>query len=209
MKGLRTMNAKRNIALVVGVVGRLLLAGCAKAPQADIDAAKAAIAAAKGAEANVYVADKFAAAEKAMADATAEIEKQNGAFAMSRNYAQAKTLLAGAAQQAQAAQQEAVTQKAAVKTEAENTLAAVQTALIEAKALLAKAPKGKEGKEALQAMSAELAMVDSSLVSTQTLIQGGQYATALDNLNAAKAKVEQIKGELQTAIDKSKGKKSK
>lgn len=201
------MNAKGRIALVVGAVVGLMLAGCAKAPQVEIDAAKAAIEAAKTAEANVYVAESFASAEKSLADAMAEVEKQNAAFAMSRNYAQAKTLLAAAATQAQAAQTASDAAKQAVKAEAEGTLATVQTALVEARKLLDKAPKGKEGKEALAAMAAELSTVDSSLVGAQTQIQSGQFAAARDALNASKAKVDQITGELTAAIEKSKGKK--
>ena len=58
------------------------LASCAKAPQAEIDAANVAIEAAKTAGADRYVPESFNAASEALKTAVTAVEEQNSKFAL-------------------------------------------------------------------------------------------------------------------------------
>jgi hypothetical protein len=72
----------------------------------------------------------------------------------------------------------------------------------EDKDLLVKAPQGKEGKAALEAIQNDVTVLDASVAEINTLITNGDYLTAQDKTSAAKVKALAIKEELSTAISK-------
>lgn len=187
---------------ILGAGAVLGLVGCAKAPQAELDAAKAALDAATSSEANLYVAVKFNEAQDSLNAAKAEIEKQNAAFALTRSYEAAKKTIASATQLATEAQNQATAEKDKVKAEAEAMVTEVQTALTSAKDLLKKAPKGKEGKEALEAIGNELTAAETSVTEATTDLTNGQFLAAKDKLMASRDKIAQISTELSDAIAK-------
>ena len=178
------------------------MAGCAKPPQQDIDAAKAALEAAKTAEADRYVADKFKAAQDSLDAAMVEVENQNSKFALTRNYDQAQALLQSAVAAANAAAGEAAAAKEAARTAAEGLTQQLQTSIASAKALLAKAPKGKEGRAALEMIQNDIAGVEASLADISTATANGDYLTARDKAQAGLDKINGIIEELNNAISK-------
>lgn len=193
--------------LTFGVILMLVLvSGCAKAPQQELDAAKAALETARQAEADVYLADEFKAAQDSLNAAITEIETQNSKFALTRNYNKAKNLLLAATNLANDLNSRVAAKKEEVKAQAEQLKTELETALTDAKALLKKAPKGKEGKVVLEAIQSELTAVETSLADATNLLTTGKYMAAKDKLNAALQKVNQIKDELNQAIAKKKGK---
>jgi hypothetical protein len=195
----------KSIVLTLGLAILLaLVVGCAKAPQQAVDAAKAAIEEAKGVEADRYVADVYASAQDSLNAALAEIETQNSKFALTRNYDKAAKCLASALKLAQSAKETAPGKKEEVKAEAEKLTADVTAALAEANKLLKKAPKGKEGREMLEAIKADIATVEASLPEAATTLTNGDFLAAKDKLNAALAKVNSIVEELNNAIAKKK-----
>ena len=141
------------------------LASCAKAPQAEIDAANVAIEAAKTAGADRYVPESFNAASEALKSAVTAVEEQNSKFALFRNYDAAKTTLASVNTLAAKAVEETTAKKAALKAEVTASLTEIATIIAANKELLAKAPKGKEGKAAVEAIGQEIAAVET--VSTE------------------------------------------
>lgn len=179
-----------------------LAVGCAKVPQQEMDAAKAAIEAAKTAEADRYAADQFNAAQDSLDAAMAEVDQQNAKFALTRNYDKAAQLLKSATDAANAAAAAVAANKEQVKTEATDLLAQAQTAVSDAKALMAKAPKGKEGKAALEAISADLSAVETSVGEASTALTNGDFLTARDKAKAVLDKANSLKDELQQAISK-------
>ncbi len=192
--------------LGLGVILMLaLVSGCAKAPQESVDTAKAAVDAAKQAEADRYLADEFKAAQDSLNAALAEIETQNSKFALTRNYNKAAALLESATTLANSAAANVEAKKDEVKKEAEQLQADLQTALTDAKALLKKAPKGKEGREALDAIKNELTTIETSMTEVPALIDSGDFLGAKDKLTAWLQKVNQIKDELNQAIAKKLG----
>jgi ABC-type transport system involved in cytochrome bd biosynthesis fused ATPase/permease subunit len=185
-----------------------MMIGCAKEPSQELSAAKAAIASAKAAQADKYVAREFAAVQDSLKAAEAEIAKQKAVSAYSRNYGKAKVTLASVMSLAAALNAKAVEEKAKVQTEADNAIAKLTSLVSEVKALAKKAPKGKG------ALAKDIAEVETSIVGIQSLKTDGDLAGALDGANAGVAKIETIKAELtakpqKAYAPKSKGKKKR
>jgi len=82
-------------------------------------------------------------------------------------------------------------------------MAGAKTLLDEAKALLLKAPKGKEGKAVVEEMKNELTVLETSLTDTQTLFDGGSnYMEVVDKVKAATEGINGIIAELKAAMEK-------
>ena len=193
---------KSFLVLAVVVTMSALFIGCAKPPQAELDAAQAALDAAKAVEADRYVAGVFNAAQDSLNAAKAEIEAQKGKFALTRSYKKAAALLAAASQLAAEAKDKVAAKKEEVKTEAGKLLTDVQTALADAKKLIKRAPRGKEGRAAVEAMQTDLKAVEASIAQVPAVIEKGDFLTARDTLNANLKKVNSIIDEIKQAMAK-------
>lgn len=180
----------------------VLLAGCAKEPSEQINAAKAALDNAKAIEADRYVSEEYSALQDSLNAALAMVEEQNSKFALTRNYDKAQKALEDVVTMADQTRQNAVTRKDETRTEVQQTLAEVKAALQESKELIAEAPKGKEGRAALAEIQNELTVVESSMNEVTVLINNGDYLTAQDKANAGLAKVQSLNEELKEAIAK-------
>jgi hypothetical protein len=184
----------------------LLFAGCAKVPEETMTAAQAAVDSAKMAEADRYMPQDYMALQDTLKAAMANVEEQKSKFFLSRHYDHAKMMLESVISNAATLKQNTETKKAEVRQAVQDTLAAVQTVVAEDKELLAKAPKGKEGKAALEAIQNDITVIESSLNEVNTLLTNGDYLTAQDKVNAAKQKADGINAELKEAIAKKMGK---
>ena len=189
------------------------LASCAKAPQAEIDAANVAIEAAKTAGADRYVPESFNAASEALKSAVTAVEEQNSKFALFRNYDAAKTTLASVNTLAAKAVEETTAKKAALKAEVTASLTELGTLIAGDKELLAKAPKGKEGKAALEAIGQEIAAVETvSTEVTAGVTNNEDILTLSGKVKPAVEKAKAINTELTDVTAKAKtkgGKKAK
>lgn len=197
---------KNRFFLVVATVAAVaIMTSCAKVPQEALDAAKAAIETAKTAQADVYFPAEFAALNDQLTVINQDIETQKSKtaadFKLVKTNAEAITLQAGEL----TAKVEA--KKVEVKTGAEGMMTSVTTLLDEAKALLLKAPKGKEGKAVLEQMKNEITAVETSLADTKALYDGGtNYVQVVDKVKAATDTLNGIIAELKAAIVKAGGK---
>jgi hypothetical protein len=169
----------KRMMITVVVVAVALFIGCAKTPQAEIDAAVKAVADARTVAAGKYAVEQFAAVEKILADAQAEIARQNKAL-IGRNYAAASTMLkqvvvkaaevstAAAAMAAQAG-------KDAAEAAVNRTFAAYQKAM----KLVGKNAKAKTELEAAMA----------SLKTAQAAMQAAGYSAAIEGVKKAEEKI--------------------
>jgi len=164
--------------------------------------AKAAVEAAKAAEADRYVPAEYRAVQDSLNTAMTEVENQKSKFVLFRSYKKVTVKLNNTVAQANTVKENAGIRKEEVKNQAQQTLAEATTLVTEVKDLILKAPKGKEGKEALEAIQSDLALVEASLAEVSTLINGGDYLTALDKVKAANDKAASLKAELEEAIAK-------
>jgi hypothetical protein len=188
---------------IVALAGMaVLFTSCAKLPEMEMTNAKAAVEAAKAAEADRYVPAEYRAVQDSLNTAMTEVENQKSKFVLFRSYKKVTVKLNNVITLAGTVKTNAGIKKEQVKAEAQQTLATATATVAEVKELIAKAPKGKEGKEALEAIQSDLALVEASLAEVSTLINNGDYLTALDKVKAANDKVNSLKGELQDAIAK-------
>ncbi len=188
-------------ALVLMVV---LATGCAKLPQAEIDAATAALDSAKVVEANRYLADEFNALQDSLNAANVEIEAQKSKFFITRSYKAVTEKLVKITADVDGLKARTEERKIQVRTEVQDTLVVLNNLITEVKTLFTKAPRGKEGKAALEAIQNDITVIEATVTEINTLITNGDYLTAQDKTNASKAKAEAIKEELTAAISKTK-----
>jgi len=193
---------KNRFFLVVATVAAVaLMASCAKVPQEALDAASAALDSAKTVQTDVYFPAEFAALNDSLTVMLQNIETQKSKsakdFKVVKANAEAITLKAG-----ELAGNVEV-KKAEVKAEAETMMANAKTLLDEAKALILKAPKGKEGKAVVEEIKNELTVIETSLTDTQVLFDGGtNYVQVVDKLKAATDGINGIIAELKEAMAK-------
>lgn len=187
------------------VVLALVLTGCGKYPQAEIDAAKAAVDSAKMVEVDRYLPDQFAAIQDSLNSAIQKAEEAKSK--LFKNYGEAKQKLQAVVELAKQARANVDAKKNEVKQEVENFLNEIDQLINEDKDLLKKAPKGKEGKAALEQMQAELTAVENTVAEAKGLYDKGDYIGAKEKLMPAKEKAASINSELKAAIEKVKGKK--
>jgi hypothetical protein len=196
---------KKKFFLVLASVSiALIMSSCGKIPQAEIDAANAAVADAKAGGAETYIPEEFTALQDSLRIALENVEVQKSK--LFRKYSGPKKQLIGVAALAATVKQNTETKKTAVKAEIQTTLTDIATLQDENKKLLTKAPKGKEGKAALEAIKNDITGIETSVTEANTMVTSGDFMAALYKVKAAKEKATEINNELKSAIEKSKGK---
>lgn len=197
---------KSKLMIAVAAIGiAVLFSSCAKAPQAEIDAATAAVQSAKDAGADLYVPEAYNALVDSMKSANEKVEVAKAKWFP--NYTKAKELLAVVNQMSADTKEKSEARKVELKNETDALVTEVQTMNAANTALVAKAPRGKEGKEALEAIKSDITVTETTVTEVQSLLANGDIIGANDKIKAAKEKATSIKGELEDAIAKKAGKK--
>ena len=196
---------------IVGVsslgIAALLMTGCAKVPQEQIDAAQLSVNNAKAAGAETYLVEEYTAVVESMNTAMVEIENQNSKFF--KNYDDATTMLQSVAAQAEDVIANTEAKKQAIKTEIATEIASIKTVIEQNRALITQAPTGKEGTTALMAITGELDLIETSISETDSLMNAGELFASLEKAKAAKEKATALNTELTTVISKYKSGKVK
>jgi len=193
---------KNKFFLVVAAVAAVaLISSCAKVPQAALDAATAALDSAKTVQADVYFPAEFAALNDSLTVMLQNIETQKSKSA--KDFKVIKTNADDIAVKAAELSGNVELKKAEVKTEAETMMADANALLYEAKALVLKAPKGKEGKAVVEEIKNELTVIETSLTDAQALYDGGtNYMDVVDKVKASTESINGIIAELKEAMTK-------
>ncbi len=192
---------KKNVLMgMAAIVMVAFLSSCGKAPQAQIDATKAAIEAAKTAEAPVYLPAQFSALQDSMNVVMAKVEVQKSK--LFKNFGTVKVDLDKTLTLANKVAADAVSKKEEVKKEAETLLTDIKAVINENAQLIKKAPRGKEGAAVLEQIKSEIATIDTSVADAQDLYDKGAYMDALNKVKAAKDRAAGINTELKDAIAK-------
>lgn len=193
---------KNKLFLAIATVAvAALMVSCAKVPQEALDAAKAALETAKTAQTDVYFPGEFAALNDSLTVMLQNIETQKSKTG--KDFKAIKLAADGIALKAAELSGNVEAKKAEVKAEAETMMAGATTLLDEAKALLLKAPKGKEGKAVLEEMKNQLTVLETSLADTKTLFDGGaNYMEVVDKVKASTEGINGIIAELKAAMEK-------
>jgi len=178
----------------------VLFSSCGKVPQAEIDAANNAIEAAKIAGADVYVADDFTALQDSMRAVSETVEAQNGK--LFKNFTVAKEQLAAVTELAAQTKNKAEVRKAEVKEEVAALQTEVAALVAQNNDMVTKAPKGKEGAAALEAIKGDISVIEASQTEVSDLVVADNLIAALDKVKASKEKAVAINSELSEVIAK-------
>jgi hypothetical protein len=187
----------------IAIVGMaLVFAGCQKYPQVEVDAANAAVEAAKAAQANLYVAGEFNALQDSLNTVLAAVEKEKSK--LFKNYKDEVAKLTATSEMAKTVAANAVAKKEQMKQECTATLAEITVLMDANKEMLAKAPKGKEGKAAMEAIQADLTSIETQVAEVNNKFAGDDIIGALNQAKALKDKATSINTELTEVMSKTK-----
>jgi hypothetical protein len=187
---------------LAAVVMVAVLSSCGKKPQAEIDAANAAIEAAKTAEAAVYLPAEFAAVQDSLNAVMTDITAQESK--LFKKFGPAKAKLVSIVTLANQVVTNTATKKEEVKGEVANLMTSIKTVIEENGKLIPKLPRGKEGAAVIEQIKADVATVDAAVVEAQGLFDKGSYMDALNKIKAANEKAVALNTEVKEALTKAK-----
>ena len=179
----------------------LVASGCAKPPEAEIQAVAAALQGATSAQAGEYAPESLAAAEGAKRDLDAELKVQEEKFALFRSYDKSKELASAAKAAGEQAASDAAEGKNRARQEATTLMGEAKTAIEEVKTLLDQAPRGKGSQADIAAMKSDLAGIETSLAEIDSAMAEERFLQAKAKAEAAKQNVEQIRNEILQAME--------
>lgn len=185
--------------LLIAVV---FVAGCAKPPTEDIDTAKGAVESAKSAGAEKYLPDNTKMVSDELSSAMDEVKVQDGKFPLFRKYDKAKELLASVKGSAEKLKTDTAVKKEQVKKNAVAVMEEAKGAIANAKSMLEKAPKGKETKSDIEAMTGDVKGLEDSVPDVKKSIDGEDYDGAVSKAKSIKEKADTVSSQVQQAIEK-------
>lgn len=188
------------------VLALVALVGCAKPPQELVNSVQAAIDGVKQVGAETYAPDALAKVTDLFSQAQAEIETQNGKFALFRSYKKAEEILKQATAAAETAKQEAIAAKERAKQEATAMIESAKTKWQAATDALATAPVGKDTKAEIEAMKSELTALEGTVKEAENAMGTEDYLNAKAKAESVAMKADQIASDIAQAIEKVKGK---
>lgn len=186
--------------LALSMVAIFLLVGCAKLPTEEINAAKASVDAVVAEGAQKFAAEDAKKLNDSMQAAQDEIKVQDGKTF--KDYAKTKELLAKVKADAETLKAGLAAKKEEAKKNATAAQEAAKASVADAKALLAKAPKGKGSKADIEALKADLKGIEDSMAEIKTANDSEDYDVAIEKSNAVKGKAAAISDQIKKAMEK-------
>ena len=182
-------------------LGALLLAGCAKPPTEQIDAAEKAVRDAQQSGAATYNAQDFAKLEASLAAMKKKTNDQDTKFALLRDYGKVEQLAASAKAEGERVKVDAEKKKEEAKAGALQARQVAQEAVKAAEDLVASAPVGKD-RAALEAIKNDVEALKASLNQVQIAIDKEDYPAAQTQAKAINDKSQAVSTEIQSALAK-------
>jgi len=180
----------------------LVIAGCSKPPEMEMQAASAAIDQAKAAEAEAYVPKAWRTLQDSLNAANAAKTEQDGKFVLFRSYKRSKEMFVNAEALAKKVAADAGAEKERVKNEVMNLLGTTRALIDSANAAVKKAPVGKGNKADIELIKNDLASVENAYADAQNEFNNGKYLVARTKIQSVDQKTQGILNELQMAIEK-------
>ena len=179
----------------------LLIAGCAKPPAEQINAAEQAVKDAQQSGAATYVPDEYAKLEGTLAAIKQEVADQDAKLALFRDYGKAEQLAATAKAEADRVKTEAAKKMADAKSAAIQAHREAQEAVKSTMDLVAKAPSGKD-RAALESIKTDAEALRASLNDVQMLLDKSDYLAAKTKATAIREKSQSVSHEIEAALAK-------
>lgn len=186
--------------ILVALMGVMLFSSCAKYPQAQVDQVTVAVDSVKAVGGDLYVPEIFKALTDSFTSAKAQVETEKSKFF--KTYKVAKASLVVVNTMAVDALVKVEARKAELKAENDALVVEVKALVVTDKELLAKAPKGKDGKAALEAIKTDISTVEATIVEVEGLIVSGDILGANTKIKVAKGKATDLKNELEEVLVK-------
>jgi hypothetical protein len=199
---------KRVVLALAALLLLAFVAGCSKAPEAEMQQAQAAIDAARTAEAEAYAPASFRTATDTLNAAAAEKTAQDGKFVLFRSYGKSKDMYVRATALSQKAAQDAATEKERVKQEVMGLMTQAKAAIDSATTALEKAPKGKDTKAELELIKNDLSALTPAYTDAEADFNAGKYLTAQTKIEGVMQKAKSISDEIAAAAAKKAGAKA-
>jgi hypothetical protein len=124
-----------------------------------------------------------------------------------KKFGKAKEMLTGLGTDIEALKTALPAKIEAAKNEALKLQGEAKAAIVEAKALLAKAPTGKGTKKDIDALKADLSGAETAFAEIQTALDGKDYIAAQDKAKSIMTKAAEVAAQVKAAIEKVTGKK--
>ncbi len=182
-------------------LGAFLLAGCAKPPTEQIEAADKAVRDAQQSGAATYSAQDFAKLEASLAAMKKEVADQDAKFALLRDYGKVEQLASSAKAEGERVKGDTEKRKEEAKAGALQARQVAQEAVKVAEDLVASAPVGKD-RAALEAIKNDVEALKASLNQVQMAIDKEDYPAAQTQAKAINDKSQAVSAEIQTALAK-------
>ena len=189
-----------------GLLVMFILAGCAKQPTDEMNAAQKALEDLKAAGGEKYIPEESKKVADTLAAAQEEIKTQDGKFFLTRNYDKAKQMLAQAIADSEKVKGDVAAKKEEAKTNALAAQEAATASVKEAAALLAKAPMGKGSRADIEALKGDLKGLEDGLPELEQLMGQEDYLAVIDKAKAIQEKADAVSNQVKEAMQKVKGK---
>ncbi|MBN1602073.1 MAG: hypothetical protein JW915_10710 [Chitinispirillaceae bacterium] len=183
---------RRNVNLIIaGTCVFSFLTGCAKAPDAELEAARAAFKAAQDAGAEKYMNKNYQNLQKAMETTEMEIAKQKGKFILNQKYKRAKDLLEKTTKLANEIKEEAPKIREQTESQVKENLGLVKGLLSETANDIKKASRSKS-KAIIESLKGDLSMADSAAARAHANFAAGDALKAADDLSEVQLYIKKI-----------------
>ncbi len=173
------------------------LTACSAPPNAEMDAARAAIDTVVSEGAEKYTADDLKAINDKLAGAMAEIKAQEGK--LFKKFDQPKQILVEVKADADTLRGKVATVKEELKNAAVAALQEAGNAVAEAKTMVDNAPIGKGSLADIEMIKADVAGLETALQEIQPLIDNGDFAAASEQAAAIQGKAQSVSEEIRVA----------
>jgi len=177
--------------VVALIVLPVTLTGCAEPPDKEINQAQGAIAAARAAGAETFASNEYKAAAEALDKARQAVSQ--------RDYRLALNHALDARERAETAARTAADEKARARAAAEAAWQSAQQALQASKGALDAARDARVTERRLTPFNRAIDQVEHALLSLRSRIDQGDLIAPTEELAAAKAKLDQVRSEIDAA----------
>ncbi len=196
---------KKALLLAFIAIGLLAISGCSKPPEAEMAAAKAAIDAARAAEAEQYVPQQFRMVSDSMNAANALKTEQDGKFALFRSYGKSKEAFIRVEGLANKVVEDAKAEKERVRQQVMAMMTNVKAMIDSANVAYEKAPKGKDNKADLELIKNDLLGLSSAYTEAEADFNAGKFLTSKSKFESVLQRTQSIMSEIDAAVAKKKG----
>lgn len=192
---------KKNLFIAIALIGgSLMFTSCGSLPETEIAAATTAVQEVKDLGADVYVPEAYQAIVDSMASADKQLTVAKSKWF--KTYKKEKAAFVYITTMSADVKTKTEARKAELKAETENLLTEVKTLSETNKSLMAKAPKGKEGRIVLIAIAQDVATIDAEVITVDSLLTNGNLLESNEKIKTVKDLATKINVELNEVISK-------